>query len=276
MTAAEEDNSSINEENLARDLGIAVIADNRRVVYISLRLRNMPGVIHKVSSIFTRYNVNILNGFHYASPFNKIGEWSFFADITGVDISNLINELRNMEEVIEVKYVEPRYGRAVFDILHFPLYIHGIRAITFDINMFTTTLEGLKKDLGDAGKVFLFRMGIEGGKLCYESIKRLYGASGIEPFQIALAIIQGFGWGKVIKYKIDRENLEGYLRIGDLFECIPVKGLKKKPNSFYFKGLMQGFLCKAFNTQIHVKETKCVAKNDPYCEFRFKRAYFKP
>ncbi|RLF10226.1 MAG: hypothetical protein DRJ98_06565 [Thermoprotei archaeon] len=62
------------------------------------------------------------------------------------------------------------------------------------------------------------------------------------------------------------------MRFYDLFECVPVKYQKEKPNSEFFRGILSGGLSVIFDKVLLAVETKCIAKGDPYCEFVVKPA----
>jgi predicted hydrocarbon binding protein len=43
-----------------------------------------------------------------------------------------------------------------------------------------------------------------------------------------------------------------------------------EPQSHYIRGVLDGFFSSLFKVEMEAKETKCIAKGDPYCEFEIK------
>jgi len=87
----------------------------------------------------------------------------------------------------------------------------------------------------------------------------------------ALKVIADFavarGWCIPEFVEFDEEKPRLVVRLRDLFECRLFKGRKNKPNSHFMRGILAGILEELFGVKIKVKEEKCVAMGDPYCEF---------
>ncbi|MEM2084229.1 MAG: 4-vinyl reductase, partial [Nitrososphaerota archaeon] len=67
--------------------------------------------------------------------------------------------------------------------------------------------------------------------------------------------------------EFNEEKCVAKIKVYELFECIPFKGLRKEAGSYFFKGYLTGILKNLFNKEIEIIEEKCVAKGDAYCLF---------
>ena len=70
--------------------------------------------------------------------------------------------------------------------------------------------------------------------------------------------------------KVGKVTVGGTIRIRENCESIPLGffTLIEQPSCLFTTGFFNGFLS-AINNQ-HVKETKCIAMGDPYCEWEFR------
>ncbi len=57
------------------------------------------------------------------------------------------------------------------------------------------------------------------------------------------------------------------MRVYDCFECELGIGARK-PFSNFIRGILAALIAQLFNGRMEAKELKCVAKGDPYCEFK--------
>ena len=71
--------------------------------------------------------------------------------------------------------------------------------------------------------------------------------------------------------KIGKVKMDGTLKITNNCESIYTKVLLERwaePACFFTTGFLNGFFSAVKNK--HVKETKCIAMGDPYCEWEFR------
>ena len=71
--------------------------------------------------------------------------------------------------------------------------------------------------------------------------------------------------------KVGKITLDETIRIRDSFESLWVKFMTTKrtePSCYFTTGFLNGFFSAVKNQ--HVKETKCIAMGDPYCEWEFR------
>ncbi len=79
------------------------------------------------------------------------------------------------------------------------------------------------------------------------------------------AITRGAGWTELIGYEEADDKI--IIRLERLWECEIQKSIVDKPASNFVRGLLAGFFKKLLGKEVVVKETKCIALGDPYCQF---------
>ena len=57
------------------------------------------------------------------------------------------------------------------------------------------------------------------------------------------------------------------IRLYGNFECTPFKGKRDRPMSHLIRGGLAGVFREAYGREFMVREVKCIAKGDEYCEF---------
>ena len=84
--------------------------------------------------------------------------------------------------------------------------------------------------------------------------------------QISCDIFKSAGYGAIEIIKVEEEPPYVYIRIYDCIECW--LGRKaEKPFSQFIRGTIAGFGSEVFKRRMFAKETMCIARGDPYCEF---------
>jgi predicted hydrocarbon binding protein len=70
--------------------------------------------------------------------------------------------------------------------------------------------------------------------------------------------------------KVGKVTLGETIRMRDNCECLRTTMFlhEKQPSCFFTTGFLNGFFSVVTNQ--HVKETKCIAMGDPYCEWEFR------
>jgi predicted hydrocarbon binding protein len=84
--------------------------------------------------------------------------------------------------------------------------------------------------------------------------------------EVARAINMTLGWGVIEDVSVDSEKGRAKLRICHSFEC-ELSTDQRKPKSHFYRGAIAGVFARFFGKDVEVKETKCIAMGDPYCEF---------
>jgi predicted hydrocarbon binding protein len=86
---------------------------------------------------------------------------------------------------------------------------------------------------------------------------------------ISVNLFNTMGYGKIEVRTLKTNPTKAIIRVYDSFECELGMG-NGKPYSSFIRGMVAGFLTGLFNEKMNAKETLCIAKRDPYCEFTIK------
>ena len=85
------------------------------------------------------------------------------------------------------------------------------------------------------------------------------------------AFFQLLGFGRLEFLRVDDRGMEAAYRVYDSFECELFRGAGEIKSNFV-RGVAGGFLAERWGVsdpdEVVVREEKCVAKGDPYCEAR--------
>ena len=179
-----------------------------------------------------------------------------------VSVDLVRKELESLKHVSEVKIVEfrrPRTGSI-------PRYI-----MLSDKTM--EAIIALREKFGSGGQAFLYHQGMVVG----EALAREYMSLGIEElregidfFLLQSAALGGIK-GEVLYYTSQppsKKSVVMIVRLHHNWECmISKKQGVRGPASHFERGVIAGLVQAYTNSKVTVEEYKCVAKEDPYCEF---------
>jgi len=247
---------------------IYFIAQNRNLVGFELVLSNVPSALGKVSSLIASYGLNIE---YLETRFLSEGEYGLFiiVDFTKsrIEPQDLLNKLRGIREYVLSVSLAP----TIRDIIYPPRFciidLGGIRAILLSVANIEGIIKGLRERLGDnINNIFLFQLGYSVGKKTYELYAKMRNIKDInDGIKLFMALIRGAGWGEIIDYTIEDNKL--ILKIDRLWECEIQKREVDRPASHYVRGIITGFFREITRLGLEVRERKCIALGDPYCEF---------
>ncbi len=133
----------------------------------------------------------------------------------------------------------------------------------------------LTKDLEDifgaAGDTLLFKGGKSVGMDLYKHYHDLADKYGVNTWNLISAVGYYFGWG--LGRIVERNDEGAYrIRVYDSFEAdsfIQRNGGAKKPVCHFIRGVLSGLVESVEGREYTVKEVKCAAMGDEYCEFLF-------
>jgi len=259
----------MNKNFIPKEIFSGTYSPDRKIVEFSFKLKNLPGVIEKISSIMAKHKINILSGFHVAYPDKEEATWSFFADFTNSDVEmkEIVERIRSMNFILDMNFNEEKINGLLVDNFHFPLLVLNERSITLRVDSFANIVKRLYEVFGSGGATILYEMGMELGENAVKKTKERYNIKGVEVLKAILIERIAKGWGIPELEEFDEEKCVAIIKVHELYECIPFKGMKKEPCSYFFKGYLTGILKNLFNKEVKVIEEKCVAKGDPYCLF---------
>ena len=191
-----------------------------------------------------------------------------FIDYSGIkgSLSELVKELKRVKFVLEVKYKTKKIQEKIIDQFATPTFNMGnIPVIIFCREEFAQVLAEIKKSLGTGGEALVYLLGFKLGRLAGEKYKT---DEITEDFIIEdILSFQAFGWGvpEIMELKLSKPRIR--LRFYELFECPSLRERTKNPCCHFFRGYLAGLFSKFLNKNLSVKEVKCTAMGDPYCEF---------
>jgi predicted hydrocarbon binding protein len=133
--------------------------------------------------------------------------------------------------------------------------------------VFRNLVKGIEEFLGPGANVIWLQAGKHAGKEFSCDLVRI----GMEFEELPAAFEEFFtrgGWGK-IQVEVDFAKKEALVTIEN---SVLARGIEtKEPVCYSIRGFIAGVSDVMFHTSTECLETKCLAKGDPYCEFRVKR-----
>ncbi len=184
---------------------------------------------------------------------------------------DLADEIEDLTDVQDVRYVEFRYEPIVFDEFIFPRTIaSGSRpVIVLDLKSF----EGMKKELekrwGTAADAVMYHIGYAYGVAFSESVLRDYLHLRIRAITVGEAIevlakywrVMGFGLMRTVEKRFRIVKLA----IRDNFEAREVKATV--PRCHFTRGVITGFIKSLIQRDISCREEQCQATGAAECLF---------
>lgn len=252
-----------------KDLLCSIYSPNKKLAELVVRLRNVPGAMARVSELLESKRVNILSGFHSFHPEEESGPWSFFVDLTSVDIKpcELAEQIGKLDVVLDVFFSEARFGDLIVDNLHFPTVVSGERSVVFRVETFGDMFGRLYEAFGSGAAVILHEMGVSAGENKVKNVIKRYCVNGLKAMQIILAERVAKGWGVPEITEFDGRRLKATVAVKDLFECLPFKGKQRESKSQFFRGYLTGVFNQLFKKRATTTEVECIAKGDGHCKF---------
>jgi hypothetical protein len=228
--------------------------------------------------LLAKHEINILGIVSESISKKEVVEVSMFIEVPEkeVDALDLERKLRDemnkekIEVVKELRVFEHLKGFDA-DVYHFPLTVGPLRAVVFPLPVLVAMVKNLRTSLNPtAVQTILWYMGKEVGSSMKEGHERAFATRDIDSILALLrADLVLMGWSLMEVAELDKEKRSATLRFFDDWECGMFKG-SSEPQSHFIRGLLAGFFSSLFKVEMEAKETKCIAKGDPYCEFEIK------
>ncbi|RLE87764.1 MAG: hypothetical protein DRJ49_06005 [Thermoprotei archaeon] len=225
---------------------------DRKIVVTSVELESGINNIINILKSLSEHGINILSCILQAHPDRPLVQTTLFLDLTDADIVS--------EEVSSLLRATSYVKR--IELLDLPLNHGEARLVVFTLEDIHY-LFGMLRELGNGGLAIMYHMGFRAGKALAERILSYFKDSK-RSLMYTLLYNESLGHGK---FKLEEYIERAYCRIvaRELSECLEVKS--DKPNSQLFRGILAGCISKLWDEEVEVKETKCIAMGDPYCEF---------
>jgi len=252
-----------------KDLFCTVYSKNSKLFQIAVKLKNTPGAISEVANTLSSKNVNILHGFHIASPGEKEAVWGFFADLkaSNLEVEDLVKAIEELDSTLEVRFARPIIDGLIGDEIHFPIMISDERSIVMKVKTIVGCFNRLYEKFGSGAGFILYEMGRAAGENRVKSMNEQYDLDRLTALKVILAERAAKGWGIPKIEKFDEEKTEVTITVQELFECLPFQGRYKDEKSHFFRGYLVGVLSRLFKKPVSVIEVECIAKGDSNCKF---------
>ncbi len=259
------------------ELNTLLYCDERDIHGIHLRVKNEPGVLEKIVKIISGRKLNIVSVVT-SIPSPSAKEADIFIGIDFTDKKELceivIEEMKKLNVVFEVKHIRPTLAGILFDEYLFPIRLGGKPAILLGHANMIGFLIGLKKKFGEAiAATTLYHAGYSVGQTAY----KMYIAKSkfshnpeLVTTEILKPIVAAYGWCRI---RLQRTLPNGLLiEAHDLWECVVQKeyytgrGIKTA-TSHYVRGMLAGVFDNVYRAKTRVREIKCINLGDEYCLF---------
>ncbi|MCS7110537.1 MAG: hypothetical protein NZ956_03600 [Candidatus Caldarchaeum sp.] len=248
----------------------AILCGERELYHFVVELKDEPGALVQVLSVFASYGLNLVNLYTTESNYEarrETTEVNLFVDFTGTRFSpeQVVKSLSLLNVVKQARYYGKQLPNMIVDGIHFPTTIMGERIIIYREYSYTSLIHGIRRQLGTGGEALLYHIGYNIGKGSGVRLKKLlqgrYDLVG-EYLKYWMLIHSA---ARITEIKIDIDKKKVLIRAEDNYEC--KTGLNHgKPFSHLFRGNLAGILEEILGIRTLV-ETKCIAAGDPYCEF---------
>jgi len=253
------------------DLGRILVFDkNRSFCGIALECKFGKGAVSRLSEIADSMDAAI----RFIQVSMEEADEPFVNAIAFLDISDsritpeeALELVKKQEFIREARLIRPSTEGFICDDYFFPLTVGNERSIIFRKTVYEALFKGLREKFGSAGEAMLYYQGFNVGYgLCASHMSMGCAEKPEFLIEMAKAFSRTLGWAIIDHYKIDLKKGKAKLRVYQNFECEVGKG-SEKPYSHFYRGVIAGWFHKFFGKSVEVKETKCIAKGDAYCEF---------
>lgn len=227
-------------------------------------LENIPGVLARVSKVFGDIHVNILK---VLATSIEVGiDALFYCDFTDtrIDPKDLINELKKVKAVKDIRIIKPIIPGLLIDDVHSIITISRGRYVIDREDCFKGFIRGMRKEFSSAGEVLQYRIGFDMGRGLWNGLK-YYTEDIKDRLKILQLIFMNSGYGKM-DIDLDINKKEADVKVYDSIECSQGIG-SEKPYSHYIRGMLAAVFEDIFKDKVEVREVKCIALGDEYCEF---------
>ncbi len=237
-----------------------------------LRVTNRVGLLKDLTEVFQIHRLNIVKLITPEPAYADKPEAHVVVIAETTDKSLIKKVEYAIKKVSGVKEVKTIVGeeRILFPRL-FPIMVNDERAVLVPQTAFHSMLETRDK-FGITLAMVLNRVSYTLGEGLYEMLVRYYGepVDEVDYDTLSKAFIytlEALGWGKVSIVTNNAGNGEVVFRIFDNIECLKYRREGKR-RGYMTQAVIEGFYRKLWSPhRVKVRETKCIAAGDPYCEF---------
>lgn len=248
----------------------AVEREGQRLHGFDVVVKERPGILNELSSVFRGMKINIVRGCHSV----RVGdEMAFFIafDITGRDdsIVGLLREkLLGIEGVVDVGDAE-KSGNIVSTKRIFPVLYLGLRGAVFGYGNLSGITLHLQETIGDAAaSLVLYSLGMKAGERVYMLYSREYDLKTMESLLGFLKVnMFSSGWGIIDEQRVTRNQI--VITVKNHWECEVIGKPGQKRKSDYLRGLLTGYFSAALKKKIATEEIISCKKEGEHTKTTF-------
>lgn len=241
--------------------------ENDKVYGYDIVLFNRPGALKFVSSLPEKYSLNIE---YIETCFKSKEKYGLFIviDFTDKEASpdDILMEFKNNREYVYEVSISPAVYNIIFPSNFYVKDLGGVRAILLGMESMKGIIQGIREQIGHgASSVLLYHLGCSVGREIYNTYVKPMGIKQFSDGMFLKTMFRGAGWADIIGCEKSEEKI--IIKFKKLWECEIQKGFVDKPSSHFTRGVLAGFFRSFMGKGLVVKETKCIAVGDPYCQF---------
>jgi len=253
------------------NMGRMIVFDENRKLYgVAIECKVRKSVLKKLSEIAQKTGIIIrfiqVSMVEVDEPLVRAVAFLDMSD-SNITPEEVLELVRKQDFIREAWLIRPNRTGIICDNYFFPLTVGEERAVIFRKTVYEALFKGLREKFGSAGEAMLYYQGYNVGyELCANHMSMDHAEKPEFLIEMSKTISRTLGWAIIDDEKIDLKKRRAKIRVYQNFECEIGKG-SGKPHSQFYRGIIAGWFHKFFEKPVDVKETKCVAKGDTYCEF---------
>jgi len=237
------------------------------VVFLAIEAENVIGVLESITDIFRNAGMSVLDGFHSVHNDGKMWCWVLTVDTSSSTkpVEDVVNEIKGLPHVLKVEHGVKRVGELLFPPFKTSFRFMGDRAFIWRGEFMKDFFRSIRRRWGDVGAVFLYHTGLGVGRKAADEYMELLKERDVKKLlEFNGELWVSLGWVKDYEMEVNEDIV---VRFWDLFECQGLIGLAKTPSGYFTRGVLAGYINKISGKNVVVREVKCIARGDPYCEF---------
>ena len=252
------------------DLPIYFHRPGKELYRFAVKVHDRPGAVTAVTNMVKTESINVLHLSGSALPSRGYGIIHMYAEGPKLSADRLVEKLRAINLVQEVRIEEGRDGLLVGTALPLRSHESGERVLSLTATYFFNTLNAIRERMGTGGAVVIYEQGRVFGKTAFTRYLRELGVEWArDHLDYTLRVWTAVGWGHVKAVAADFKAGVVRLRLLDGLECAGRQA--HAPYSQFFRGYLAGAGSVLFETEVDCTETKCVAMGETACEFEIAR-----
>lgn len=246
------------------------VKDGKLYQFVVL-MENRPGALAAAVSLVAKNNLTALSGFHYVDPKNNWEEWSFFADFSKAAVTpeQVCSELSKDSVVKRAEYRRSEFQDLAVDEVHFPIVTgDGDRAVFLREATFGAAIEKLWNVFGPGAGTILWEMGRAAGDFEAKRVRERLRLNQVDALKYLLADKRASGWYIGQIEEVATSPVKLIAKVEHSIECEHRSSKHREPMGFFLKGYLNGYISFILEKELKIKELKCRAKGDSFCEFQ--------